>query len=261
MIPKTIHYCWFGGKALPKLARKCMRSWHKYCPDYEIVCWNESNYDISSAPLFVQQAYQAKKWAFVTDYARLQIIYENGGIYLDTDVELIRSLDSLLDNKAYFGFESESTINTGLGFGAEKETPFLKELMEEYNYIPFFLDEGKQNVETCTVRNSKVFIHNGLLPNGEEQVLKNGIRVLPIDRFRPYHDWQGTLNLTSESFSIHWYNASWQSARYKKEKKESVRKLKEKRKKEWIRYLPNRILRKLLGPSNYEKLKLFIKNK
>ena len=110
MIPKIIHYCWFGRNPKPKLAEKCIKSWKKYCPEYEIIEWNEDNYDLSSAPLYVRQAYEAKRWAFVTDYIRLQVIYENGGIYLDTDVELRKSLDPLLVHQAYFGFEDEKNI-------------------------------------------------------------------------------------------------------------------------------------------------------
>lgn len=104
-IPKVIHYCWFGHDPKPKLAEKCIKSWKKKCPDYKIIEWNEENFDISACPLYVRQAYEAKKWAFVTDYVRLKVVYEHGGIYLDTDVELKKNLDFLLNHKAYFGFE------------------------------------------------------------------------------------------------------------------------------------------------------------
>ncbi|RKW32245.1 MAG: glycosyl transferase, partial [Lachnoanaerobaculum sp.] len=106
MIPKVIHYCWFGGKPLPKIARKCIQSWKRFCPDYEIVEWNEKNYDIHKNS-YMEEAYLQKKWGFVPDFARLDIIYQNGGIYLDTDVELIRPLDELLYHRAYMGFEGE----------------------------------------------------------------------------------------------------------------------------------------------------------
>ena len=105
MIPKKIHYCWVGGNSKPPLVKKCIQSWKKYCPDYEIIEWNESNYDISKN-IYMKQAYEAKKWAFVTDYMRLDIIYEHGGIYLDTDVELIKNIDDLLSNEAFAGIES-----------------------------------------------------------------------------------------------------------------------------------------------------------
>ena len=119
MIPKKIHYCWFGGNPLPELAIKCLESWKKYCPDYEIIEWNETNFNLDSCE-YVREAYQAKKWAFVSDYARLKVVYDNGGIYLDTDVELIKSLDRLLKNKSFFGTETTGVVATGLGFGAEK---------------------------------------------------------------------------------------------------------------------------------------------
>lgn len=105
MIPKKIHYCWFGGAPKTKLGMKCIKSWKKHCPDYEIIEWNEDNFDFSEAPLYVRQAYEAKKWAFVTDYVRLKVVYDNGGIYMDTDVKLKKILDPLLTNSAYFGFE------------------------------------------------------------------------------------------------------------------------------------------------------------
>ena len=118
MLPKKIHYCWFGGNELPDLAIKCIESWKKYCPDYEIIEWNETNFDLECCD-FVKEAYKAKKWAFVSDYARLKVVYDNGGIYLDTDVELVKSLDILLQEKCYFGEETTGYVATGLGFGAE----------------------------------------------------------------------------------------------------------------------------------------------
>ena len=160
-IPRTIHYCWFGRNPLPKLAQKCIKSWKKYCPDYEIIQWNEDNYDLSAAPLYVRQAYEAKKWAFVTDYVRLQVVYEHGGIYLDTDVELIKKLDPLLQYDAYFGFEDGKHIATGLGFGAVKGAPILRELMEDYHDIPFILPDGGYDTKTCPVRNTEVFLRHG----------------------------------------------------------------------------------------------------
>ncbi len=126
MIPKTIHYCWFGRNPKPKLAEKCIRSWKRRCPDYEIIEWNEDNYDISSAPLFVRQAYEKKKWGFVPDYIRLDLINRFGGIYLDTDVEVLKRLDCFLENKSFFGLENNKYVALGLGFGAEKERLFYR---------------------------------------------------------------------------------------------------------------------------------------
>ena len=119
MIPKKIHYFWFGGNEKPKSVKKCIDSWKKYCPDYEVIEWNESNFDIRCMP-FVEQAYEAKKYAFVSDVARLMMIYEYGGIYMDTDVEVIKPLDNLLENKAYMGFENDENVASGLGFDRQR---------------------------------------------------------------------------------------------------------------------------------------------
>ena len=158
MIPKVIHYCWFGNNPKNKDVEKCMASWKKFCPDYEIIEWNESNFDINCIP-FVKQAYDAKKWAFVTDYARLKIIYENGGIYLDTDVELLKPLDDLLKLDAYVGLQSAEYINTGLGFGAEKENEMIYEMMIDYNSRHFLAE----NCETiaCPILNTKILVKHG----------------------------------------------------------------------------------------------------
>ena len=129
---KIIHYCWFGRGEKPKDVIKSIESWKKFCPDYEIIEWNEDNFDISSHP-YTKKAYELKKWAFVSDYARLYIVYNEGGVYLDTDVEIVKNLDPLLENEAYMGFEDEKYVNTGSGFGAEKGHSFLLENMKAYD--------------------------------------------------------------------------------------------------------------------------------
>lgn len=209
MIPKTIHYCWFGRNPKSKLVKKCIRTWRSECPDYNIIEWNEDNYDISAAPLYVQQAYQAKKWAFVSDYVRLQVVYENGGVYLDTDVEVIRNLDTLLDNRAYFGFETESTVNTGLGFGAEKGSAILRDFMEEYLGIPFYSPDGKCDVTPCPERNTAVLLAHGLLADNREQLLDGYIHIYPKTYFCPKDYKSGETFITSDTFTIHHFDASW----------------------------------------------------
>ena len=211
MIPKIIHYCWFGGRKLPKTAKACIRTWKKQCPDYEIIEWNESNYDLGKAPLYVRQACQAKKWAFVTDYVRLQVVYERGGIYLDTDVELIRNLDPLRADRAYFGFETDNLINTGHGFGAEKGAPVLQSLMEEYERVLFFLPDGKVDNTPCTERNTTVLQKFGLVQDGSEQILDGGIHIYPRSFFCPKDFESGEINCTEETYSIHLFDASWHS--------------------------------------------------
>ena len=129
MIPKIIHYCWFGNKKIPFRLKKYIKTWKKFCPDYEIKLWTQNNYDITKNG-FMSQAASAKKWAFVSDYARLDIVEQYGGIYLDTDVELVKSLDDLLKYKAFAGFECSEYVSFGLGFGAEAHNPIIKEIRD-----------------------------------------------------------------------------------------------------------------------------------
>ena len=149
MIPKIIHYCWFGGNPLPKSAEKCIKSWKKYCPDYEIIEWNESNFDINSNQ-YVREAYENKKYAFVTDYVRLYAMYNYGGIYMDTDVEVLKPLDCFLDNHAFSGFESSGYIPTGL-MASEKEFPLFRELLKYYGNRAFVNPDGSFDTTTNTL--------------------------------------------------------------------------------------------------------------
>lgn len=211
MIPKIIHYCWFGRNPKPKLAEKCIRSWKKYCTDYEIIEWNEENYDLNAAPLYVRQAYEAKKWAFVTDYVRLQVVYEHGGIYMDTDVELIKPLDSLLSYNAYFGFEDERFIATGLGFGARKHTSILKELMDDYQDATFLLPDGRYDATPCPQRNTEIFLRHCLVEDGSRQILDGDILILPPIVLSPIDFETKLRRYSADTISIHWYDASWQT--------------------------------------------------
>ncbi len=248
MIPKKIHYCWFGGNSKPKLAKKCFRSWKKYCPDYEIIQWNEDNYDLSAAPLYVRQAYEAKKWAFVTDYVRLQVVYEQGGIYLDTDVELRKSLDPLLVNRAYYGFEDGTYVNTGVGFGSEPGHPLLREIMEQYLEIPFLREDGSYDTLSCPQRNTAAFLRHGLRQDNTLQALEKGVLILPSDYLNP-KDWKtGEIRITENTLSIHHFSASWYTP-------EMMRELKRKQRREWLRHLPSTIGWKLLGRERYEKIR------
>lgn len=203
MIPKTIHYCWFGRGELSAKAKKCIQSWKKYCPDYEIMEWNEDNFDVHQNE-YTKKVYAEKKYAFLSDYARLKIVYEQGGIYLDVDVELVKSLDDLLENDAYFGFETKEFINTGVGFGAKKGSIAVKTLLEEYNQL---LD-GTKDVIGCPKLNTEGVIKLGLERNGQLQKLAD-CTVYPSDYFNPYDDPTGRLNKTKNTYSIHWYAKSW----------------------------------------------------
>ena len=154
-IPKVIHYCWFGRGELPRLAEKCIQSWKKYCPDYEIVCWNEDNFDINQNK-YAREAYESGKWAFVSDYVRLKVLYDEGGIYLDTDVELIKSLDPLVKENGYMGFDDNGVVSTGLGFACEKGNELVGALLADYDDIPFVLPDGTYDITPCPDRNTKV---------------------------------------------------------------------------------------------------------
>ncbi|MCI6615531.1 glycosyltransferase [Ruminococcus sp.] len=203
MIPKKIHYCWFGRGEKPKLAKKCIASWKKYCPDYEIIEWNEDNFDINQNE-YTKMCYDQKKYAFLTDYVRLIVVQKYGGIYFDTDVEVVRNFDDLLDNIAFFGFETNEYVNTGLGFGAEKENEIVKQMIREYDRL---LD-GKNGMIGCPTLNTEALLKFGLVQNGEKQKVGNAI-VFPQDYLNPYDDPTGKLSKTMNTYSIHWYGKSW----------------------------------------------------
>jgi len=209
MIPKRIHYCWFGGKKKPLKVRRCIRSWHRHCPNYEIIEWNEHNCPLSHCPPYVQQAHAAGMWAFVADYVRLKVVYDHGGIYLDTDVELLKSLDPLLDNHAYFGMEDKLYVNTGLGFGAEKGATIVGELLKDYESIPFIRPDGSYDKTACPVRNTPVFVRYGLESGDRQQYLRDDTLILPTEFFCPYSDHSREMHITTNTISIHWYAASW----------------------------------------------------
>lgn len=203
MIPKKIHYCWFGKNKLSAKAIHCIKSWGKYCPDYEIIEWNEDNYDVYQNP-YTTFVYDNKKFAFLSDFARLQIILNEGGFYFDVDVEIVRPLDELLDHKAFFGFETKEYINTGVGFGAEAKNSVVESMLREYNKL---LD-GKHGTIGCPLLNTQALVKKGLKQNGAKQIVE-GATIYPIPYFNPYDDPTGMLNKTKDTFSIHWYAKSW----------------------------------------------------
>lgn len=208
MIPKVIHYCWFGGNKLPSSVEKCIKSWKKYCPEYEIVQWNESNFDVTSHP-FMKAAYEAKAWAFVSDYARLKVIYENGGIYLDTDVELLRNLDFLLENQCYIGVQQLGHLcTTGLGFGAEKSSPVVQKMMEIYDHIDF--DVNRKREFACPSLNDRIVREFGYC-DSEEIVKLENVTVLPSKLVDPISPGNCHDLICDETISIHHYSASWES--------------------------------------------------
>ncbi|MDO4978951.1 MAG: glycosyltransferase [Candidatus Saccharibacteria bacterium] len=206
MIPKRIHYCWFGGKDKPKSVQKCIRSWKKFCPDYEIIEWNEQNYDVNKNK-YTKGTYGAGKFAFLSDYVRLDVIYNEGGIYLDTDVELIKGLDDLLDCTGYIGLEDPGLVNTGQGFGAVKKHSFIKKNKEYYEKKNFFKN-GKFQKELCTRISSDLLKKEGMTAEDKVQEVA-GMRILPTDYFCPLKVGTSELKMTENTYSIHHFDSTW----------------------------------------------------
>ncbi|MDO4462737.1 MAG: glycosyltransferase [Bacteroidia bacterium] len=208
MIPKIIHYCWFGGNPLPKDAQKCIASWKRYLPDYEIKRWDESNFDVRCCP-YVSEAYDAKKYAFVSDYARFWVLYNEGGVYFDTDVEVIRDMSGIITEGCFMGFEkglatSDMGVNPGLGLAMTPNHPILKELLDLYDNKPSFtFGEG-----TIVHYTTEVLKRYGLK---NEDVIQDigGITIYPTDYFCPMDSTTGIIRLTDNTLSIHHYSCSW----------------------------------------------------
>lgn len=211
MIPKIIHYCWISENVndkLPEKVQECINTWKQYLPDYEIKRWNQYNFDISNS-IYAKQALDCKKYAFVSDYIRLSVLYRYGGIYLDTDMKVLRSFDELLNNKAFIGFENKYSIAAGI-IGAEKKHDYIKLLLDMYE------DRKKvfiKNDKSLDMTPNPVIITNLLLKKGiklKNVLQKNdSITVYPKEYFYPYENNTGELNLTLNSYAIHLYNGSW----------------------------------------------------
>ena len=215
MIPKTIHYCWFGRNPLPDSAVKCINSWRKFFPDYQILEWNEDNFDVECIP-YTAEAYQAKKYAFVSDYARFWILYHHGGIYFDTDVEVIKSMDDIIEKGAFMGIEvdagSDNThplVAPGLGIAVESGHSFYKKLLDYYANIHFLNEDGSLNQMTIVRHTSQLLVAEGMKAQNQLQVVA-GIWIYPKDFFNPLDDLTGRLRITPNTRTIHWYSRTWQ---------------------------------------------------
>lgn len=214
MIPKIIHYCWFGGNPLPKSALKCISSWERFFPQYIIKQWNESNLDVNMMP-FTQEAYRAKKYAFVSDVARFWILLNEGGIYFDTDVEVIAPFDDIISNGAFMGIEipskngSSPLVNPGLGLGAEKGNIVIERIFDYYKTLHFQTKEGIQIPGTVVTHTTNVLVSDfQMKPTDDIQMLES-ITIYPQDYFNPFNDLTGVLNKTINTRSIHWFSKTW----------------------------------------------------
>lgn len=211
MIPKVIHYCWFGNAPLPREVSKCIESWKRICPEYEIIQWNESNFDIASHP-FMKVAYDCKAWAFVSDYARIKVIYDHGGIYLDTDVELLRSFDPYLKYDSFFAVQQVGCYcATGLGFGAQKGNDILEMMLSEYDDIEF--DNDHRFDFRCPYLNTKAMLKKGFEQKNELQIVDNNI-LLPSKYMDPVSPGGQESLLCDDTISIHHYAAMWMPEKY-----------------------------------------------
>lgn len=208
MIPKKIHYCWFGRGKMPDLAVKCIESWKKYLPEYEIKEWNEDTFDLNLYP-YAKEAYENRKFAFVTDVVRLYAMYTEGGIYMDTDVEVLKPLDYLLQFEGVSGFETESQIPTGL-MASRKGLPLVKELLDDYNGLHFVKADGSFDLTTNVIRITNIFRRHGFKPNGKMQTVAD-FTLLPKDYLCPKDYRDDKIYLTDNSLCIHHFSASWTS--------------------------------------------------
>lgn len=206
MIPKIIHYCWFGRHPKPESARKCMATWKKYLPDYELREWNEDNFDLHSCA-YAEEAYKAGRFAFVTDYVRLYALYHYGGIYMDTDVEVVRPLDRFLDLKGFSGFEKTDAVPTGI-MAAEKGLPFIAELLHDYDSLHFLDENGRMDQTTNVIRITNAAVRHGLVLNNTRQTVAD-FTFYPMDVFCPKDPKTRQIKRTRNTFTIHHFAGSW----------------------------------------------------
>lgn len=217
-IPSIIHYCWFGRNPLPKSAKKCIASWKKYFPNYEIKEWNENNFDVNIIS-YTRDAYEAKKYAFVSDYARFWILYHFGGLYFDTDVEVIRSMDDIIEKGAFMGVEAGAfvisndgkktlAVAPGLGLGVCSSHSLYKEILDYYNALSF-LDSNNKISGTVVTHITRILQKYGLPNNISDPIEIKGVYIYPADYFCPMDSTTGIISITNNTYSIHHYDCSW----------------------------------------------------
>lgn len=229
MIPKIIHYCWFGNNEIPKKERECIESWKVYCGDYDIMEWNEENCDLESVR-YVKEAYEAGKWAFVTDYIRLKVLTEYGGIYMDTDVEVIKPLDLFLNEHAFSGFQDENTVPTGI-MACEKGFPLFCNLLDDYKTRSFKKSDGSYDFTTNVEVITRYCVEHGLVLNNQKQTIE-GFTLYPKEFFCAKSFRTGRVECTDDTYTIHHFAGSWLTP--------------------WQK--TKRSVKKILGPNNTEKL-------
>ena len=212
MIPKIIHYCWFGGKPKPKSVQRCIGSWRKYCPDYEIKEWNEDNFDVNMMP-YTRDAYLAGKYAFVSDVARFWVLYHEGGVYFDTDVEVIRPIDELVERGPFMGWEKADALGNvhvapGLGLAAPMGLPLYQEILVGYAKLNYYSENGQRNNYSMIPMVTDILKKKGLRIEDNLQTIEN-LTIYPADYFCPMDSLTGKITLTDNSYTIHHYTMTW----------------------------------------------------
>lgn len=237
MIPKIIHYCWFGGNPKPDDVKKYIASWRTYCPEYEIKEWNESNFDLNEND-YCRESYEAKKWAFVTDYVRLKVLYEYGGIYMDTDVEVVKNFNDLLLYNGFMCFENNKSISIGT-LGIVKHSTLVMNFLTEYASRHFRRKDGTLDMTTNLSIITPILVNDyDVCLNGKKQILKDKILILPMESFIAKSDITGCIMKNEDTYAIHHYMGSWLA--------EDIRKMSAYSKKYYQQYkkypLPNRVI-------------------
>ena len=210
MIPKIIHFCWFGRGPMPELALKCIESWHRFMPDYQYKLWNEDSFDITCIP-YVKEAYESRKFAFVTDYVRLYALYTEGGIYMDTDVEVLKPYDDLLSLSGFTGYEGSKYLPPVTGtMASEAGNEWVKEQLDSYTDAHFIMPDGSLDTTTNTTRISNIMKRGGFVSNGEKQVYKD-MHIFPVEYFCPRQT-TGEELFTENTYCDHHFMGSWGNA-------------------------------------------------
>lgn len=249
MIPKVIHYCWFSGDEFPEDVRRCIESWKKYLPDYEIVEWNADNFDVNMCA-YTREAFEKKKWAFLSDYARLWILYNYGGIYLDSDIEVFKSFDELLNNHAFSGFESENAIAAWI-FGSEKGNPIMKELLDYYDGRSFLLPNGEMDLTPNPIPVTNILKQHGLECNNQLQRLDGDLfTVYPRTYFCPKTPHEKKVCFSENTYAMHLFLGAWLSEEQRKRRESRL----------WaVVHFAAILVKKIFGEKFYLKLKTIIK--
>ncbi len=228
LIPKIIHYIWFSEGPVPESIQRCVENWKEKCPDYEIRRWDIFNYDYKKYP-YTRQAYEAKRWGYMADVARLEILYEYGGFYFDTDVELLKNLDELRFQKGFCGREDWGHVNFGGGSGCIRHFDVVGELLDFRKDVPFLLENGKYNLEASGYFETKPLMNKGLSITNRTEIVEDLV-VYASEFFSPYNYISGKENVTNQTVSIHYFNGSWlgeKGTKYRQETQKNFRAIEE----------------------------------